>query len=443
MQVSLDVTGPLERRVTVDIPEERIASEIESRLRGIAQRARIAGFRPGKAPLKVVQRQFGAQVRGEVLGEVLRSSFQDAVTGQKLRPAGEPTIEPIKAEPGQGMTYSATFEVYPDVALRPVEELKLERLVCEISEADIDRMVESLRTQNRDLVAVERPAANGDVVNIDFEGRVDGQPFEGGKAAGVDIELGAGRLMEGFEAGLVGSGTGATVQVRATFPANHTNPALAGKPAEFEVRVNKVMEPRLPELDDAFFAKFGITEGGLGRFREEVLRNMTRERDQAVGGRNKQTVLEALRGANPLQVPQALVRREAQQLLEQMRRNLGASGRSQDTMANLTPELFNQEAERRVAIGLLLGDIIVRNGLRPEPAQVRAAVERMASGFEEPAAVVKWYYEDRSRLADVEAAVVEDSAVEWVLARAQVTDVPIEFDALMNPRQTAPSAENA
>lgn len=440
MQVSLDVTGPLERRVKVEVPEERIATEIQSRLRGLAQRANIAGFRPGKAPLKVVQRHFGQQVRGEVMGEVLRSSLQDALVEQKLRPAGEPTIEPLTAEPGTGLAYTATFEVYPEVELKPVETLELERPSCEITEADIDRMVQTLREQNKEHEGVERPIASGDQANIDFEGKVDGEPFEGGTATGVEVEVGANRLLPGFEEALIGKQAGDELEVQSSFPGNHPNPALADKPVVFQVKVNAVKAPRLPELDDAFFARFGVQEGGVERFREEVLKNMTRERDEALRNRVKQTVLTALEQANPLEVPSTLVQREARQIQEQMGQNFAAQGRV-DMVENLKPEMFEQEAGRRVKLGLLLGDIITRNGLRPDPAKVRQAIERMAAGYEDPSAVVKWYMEDKSRLADIEASVLEDAAVHWVLERAQVTEVPVEFDALMNPRQTPAEGE--
>lgn len=443
MQVSLDVTGPLERRVRVEIPEDQIAGEIASRLRDMAARANISGFRPGKAPMKVVARHFGPQIRGEVLGEVLRRSFQAVIAEQRLKPTGEPTIDPISAEPGQGMSYTATFEVYPEVRLAPVEQLQVQVVACTIEESDVDRMIETLRRQHRTFASVTRPAAMGDLLNIDFDGTIDGVAFEGGSAKGVDVELGSNRLMDGFETGLVGATAGADLSLDVMFPGNHPNVLIAGKSARFAVHVNSIKEPHLPPVDGALFEKFGVVSDSLDDFRAEVRRNMERERTDALRNWRKQAVLEALQGANPVPLPQSLVEREAQQLAEQMQRNLALQGRSVPPDFSFGLEAFQPEAQRRVALGLLLGEIIVTQGLRPDPAQVRVAVDRLASSYEDPASVVKWYYEDRGRLADIETAVLEDVAVQWVLDRAQVSERKVEFDALMNPRQTSANVKAA
>lgn len=436
MQVSVNSSGPLERRVTVQVPEEQIHDQMKERLQAISRSARINGFRPGRAPLQVVEKRFSSQVRQEVVGEMLRQTFADAVNQKKLRPAGRPVFDPVKSEPGQGLSYTATFEIYPEITLSPVQALKIRRPICTIGAGDVDKMIETLRRQRRTWQPVTRAAAKGDRVAIDFKGTIDGAEFTGGSAEDFAVEIGAGRLIPGLEAGLNDKGVGEHV-IEVQFPADYHRAELAGKRARFEVKIKEVAEAVLPELNEAFYALFGVKAGGRDAFREEVQRNMERERDNASRNLAKQNVLDALLAAHQVELPKSLVESEAERLMHEMQHNLLTQGVPREHTQAMKPEAFRDQAVRRVTLGLLIGEIIQKNNLRAEEAKVRAAVESIAAGYDEPAAVVKWYYADPQRLSDVQIAVLEDQAVEWVLTQAQVEDQPVTFDDLMKPRQTA------
>lgn len=437
MQVSIENSGVLERRMTVAVAEDQIASKIRERLQQISRTARIDGFRPGKAPAKVIERQFGPRVRNEVLGELLRSSFSEALQSQQLRPVADPVFDPVSADPGTGLSYTATFEVYPEIALAPVEQLAIKRPVCAIDAADVDRMLEVLRGQHATWTPVDRPAADGDQLTLDFKGRLDGADFERGSATDFELVLGAGRMIEGFEAGLQGAQAGETRTLSLKFPDDYGAAELAGKPVEFDVTIKQVAEKTLPALDDALFAKFGVTEGGLEAFRKEVEENMSRERDRALQRRFAAQVLEQLKLANDVELPKALVQSEAQRLATEGRRNLMMRGIDADKMPLPGPEVFEPQAQDRVKLGLLMAEIIKTAGVIAQPAKVRAAIESMAAGYEQPEELLKWYYADPRRLQEIEAMVLEEEAVGWIAARANVSEEAISFDDLMNPRQTA------
>lgn len=435
MQVSVSSTGTLERRLTVEVPEEQISKEIRSRLQAITRTARIDGFRPGKAPMRLVEQRFAARVRDEVVGEVVRRSFADAVIQEKLRPAGAPVIDPLSVEPGKGLSYTATFEVYPEVAMRPVTDLKLTVTTCEISEADVDKMVAKLREQRRTWKKVDRSAAAGDRVSIDFVGKVDGTPFPGGTAQDYQLELGAGRFIPGFEEGLVGKGPG-DHELAVTFPNDYPNQELAGKGVVFEITLKQVEEPALPDLDEEFFKAFGVEQGGIEAFRADVRKNVERERDQALRTRLKHGTFNTLIEANPLELPRALVENEARRLLYQSQQGLMMRGIPRAQVEGMSTDSFRPQAERRVTLGLLMGDIIQKQKLEADPARVRNLLEQMASTYDDPAAVIKWYYEDGERLNEIRTAVLEDQVVDWLMTQAKVTEQSSSFDDLMNPRQT-------
>ncbi len=437
MQVSVETTGPLERQVKVNVPEARINEQVADRLKSLARTTRIDGFRPGKAPLRVVEQRFGERVRQEVVGELLRSSFRDAVVQERLRPAGDPMIDPLQSNPGQGLSYTATFEVFPEVSLATLEGMAVERPTCEIAPADVERMIDTLRRQQRTFDDVARPAQRGDRVVVDYKGYIDGEPFSGGEQADAPIELGAGRLIEGFEDGLVGASAGEHRTLDLKFPDAYPAEQLAGKAARFEVDVKAVAESRLPALDDAFFALYGVQAGGEEAFRAEVRRNMEREKQQALRSRMRSNLQQALHGVLQFEVPRALVASEAQRLLQGLRQRFSMQGASPDQLAGLQPEIVEGEARRRVMLGLVVAEVIKVNSLRADPAQVRAQVEMLAASYESPAEVVKWYYADPSRRADIEATLLEDQALDWILGRAAVTERSLQFDALMNPVQTA------
>lgn len=436
MQVSVEELGSLERRVRVEIPEERIAGEVENRLKDLSRTTRIDGFRPGKVPLKVVQQRYGNQVRAEVIGETVRSSLYEALTEKQLNPAGQPRIEPEQTAAGQGLTYIATFEVFPEVKPGPVSELVVERPVCDVNDADVEQMIETLRGQQKQWEPVERAAAEGDSVVVDFTGRVDGEIFEGGEAQGFQVEIGAGRLIPGFEEGLVGASAGDTRTLKLSFPDDYGKEELAGKPVEFEVSVKQVQAAKLPELDDEFFRGFGVTEGGLDAFKAEVKRNMQREAGQAVRSRTKEAVMDALYQANSVELPAALVEAEQDRLLEQAKNNLRQYGIGEEHLQGMDRESYAEQARKRVALQLLVRELISANDFKVETSEVRELIEKNAAGYEHPEEVVNWYFADKSRLAEVEALVMEDKLIDWILQQAKVTEKPYTFDALMNKGQT-------
>jgi len=438
MQVSVENTGPLERKVRIEVPEDKIATEVQTRLQSISRTSKIQGFRPGKAPIKVVEKHYGSRVRQEVIGEVVQSSFYEALAQEKLRPASRPTIDPMDAEQGQGLKYTATFEIYPEITLAPVEELKVERPVCNIADNDVEKMIEIIRKQQRTLQPVERIAQNGDVLVIDFEGSMEGNQFEGGSGKDFKIELGSGRLIAGFEEGLTGKKAGEKTTLELSFPAEYPKEDLAGKPVKFEVTVKTVNEPVLPELNDELFASMGVKEGGLEAFKAEIRRNMEREVEQAVLARSKNIVLDVLYSANKIEVPKSLIMQEAQRLNEQFHMSLQMRGINVDHHHDEEAETaaFTSQAEKKVTLQLIIADIVRTRQIRVEPAKVRQLIETVAQGYEDPGEVVKWYYADQNRLAEVEALALEDEVVNWILSQAKVTEKEMQFDDLMNKGQT-------
>lgn len=431
MQVSVEITSGLGRRLTIGVPAARIEAEVTARLAKAARSVRLKGFRQGKVPLKVVQQRFGAGVRQEVLGEVMSETFYEAVRQEDLKPAGQPTIEPRSIASGRDLEFTATFEVYPEIDLVDFAKLTIQRPVAEVGDADLDRMIEVLRNQQGMWEAVDRAAAPGDLVNIDYTGRRDGVAFDGGSAEGSDLLLGSNRMIPGFEAGIEGMAAGETRELQLRFPDEYHAEELKGAEVVFEVRLNRVSEKRLPELDDAFFARFGVKEGGLDAFRAEVRANMERELRQAIRSKLKMRVMNALYEHTEVEMPQALVQQEIGALRQQTLRQFGGDVSRFDP-SMLPDEMFRTQAERRVALGLLLGEVIRREKLVADPALVRSRVEEMAATYEEPEEVVSWYYGNREQLASVEAVVLEDQAIDTVLERAQVSDVPGSYEEALS-----------
>lgn len=445
MQVSLEQPGGLERRLRIEVPEEKIAEQVRTRLQSVARNARIDGFRPGKAPAKVIERQFGARIRTEVISDVLRASFAEAVGTHQLRPVTDPVIEPVSADLGQGLSFTATFEIFPEVTLASFETLQLERPQCEITEADVDKMVGVLREQAKTWQDAARPAANGDRLTLDFSGTLDGEsePFENGSATDFPLVLGQGRMIGGFEEALIGATAGEQRTLNLSFPADYHKAELAGRGVSFAVTVKKVEEGVLPELNADFFQRFGVEDGELESFRKEVRENMERERDRALERRFNGQVLERIRDQHTVELPKALIRAECQRMHHEMRRTLAMRGIDPAQLGG-DEDLsgFEGPASNRVKLGLIMAEIIKQAGITAQPARVRARVEAMAASYEQPEALVKWYYDDPRRLQEIEGLCLEEEAVKWVADRALVTPVPVTFDDLMNPRQTAPETSN-
>ncbi|GAB0148635.1 MULTISPECIES: trigger factor [Marichromatium] len=428
MQVSVESGEGLERRVKVELPSEQVTSAVDQRLQQLARSAKLPGFRPGKVPMKLVRKRYGAQVLEEVFGEQVQASFYEALTQESLRPAGQPEVEPeIDVEAGR-FAYVATFEVMPEVELAALEGRALKRPVCELAETDLDALIERLRDQHKTWTPVERAAEQGDQLTISFAGTIDGEAFEGGSAADVELELGSGRMIPGFEDGLVGAAAGETRTVEVTFPEEYQVEALAGKPASFEITVSQVAEPTLPEVDGEFVKRFGIEDGDVERFKNDVRENMARELKQRLEARTKEAVMDLLMEANPVEVPQALVRDEIASMQEEMRRSVGAQGEVQ-----LPDALFEEPARRRVALGLIIGELVKQNELKADQDRVQAMLDEMAATYENPQAVIDYYKAERGRMAALEAAVLESQVVDLVLGQVSVEDEETSFEALTNP----------
>ncbi len=429
MQVSVEETGSLERRLNVAVPQERIEKEVQSRLQRLSRTAKVKGFRPGKVPMKVVAQQYGKQVRDEVVGEVIQATYFEAVNKEKLQPAGMPTIEPKVLEEGKDLEYTATFEVMPTVELADVAGVKLEKTVAEITDEDLEKMMESLRQQRTSWKEVKRKAKKGDRLNIDFKGTIDGEEFSGNSGQNVPVTIGSGRMIEGFEKGLTGAKAGEELTLDLQFPEDYAHKEVAGKPVQFQIKVNKVEAPELPEIDEEFAKSFGIGDGSLEALRQEVRQNMEREMKQALSARNKQAAMDKLMELNKLEVPSALVNQEAEglkrQMMQQMYTPQGKSG------VDLDASMFKEQAERRVTLGLVLSELIKAKDIKVSEDQLRAKVEEIASTYEKPEEVVNWYYADKKRLSEIESLALEDAVVDWVFAQGDVSEKKSSFDEIM------------
>jgi trigger factor len=428
MQVSVESIGKLERRMQVQVPAERVTQEIAARLKTISRTARLNGFRPGKAPLKVIRQQFGSQVHREVIGELLQSSYAEAVSQKQLAPAGSPRIEPQSMDEGQDLKYVATFEVFPDVALQPMENLELDRLTAEVTESDIDAMIERLRKQQMKYFAANRAAAKGDKITIDFEGAIDGVSFAGGKGENIAIILGEGRMLPDLEEGLIGSTASEKRSVTVNFPNDYRATELAGKSAIFATEIKSIEEPVLPEIDEEFFKAFGVTEGGFPKLREDVAANMRRELEQALRNRNKAVVMEKLYAANPTDVPNVLLEGQIRDMQVEAMRRAGAKDASQAPPR----EPFVEPARRRVALGLLLNDVIRKESMVVDRARVNERLDEMVSAYGDAGAMKRAYMQNAEAMRQVESLALEDQAVDWILAHAKVREVKSTFKELMN-----------
>ncbi|MFJ7792060.1 trigger factor [Pseudomonas sp. NPDC096925] len=437
MQVSVENTSALERRMTIAVPAERVENEVNKRLQQTAKRAKVAGFRPGKVPMSVIRQRFEADARQEAFGDLVQASFYEAIVEQKLNPAGAPAVEPKSFEKGKDLEFVAIFEVFPEFTVGGLESISVERLSAEVADADLDNMLEVLRKQNTRFEAVERAAQNDDQVNIDFVGKVDGEVFAGGSAKGTQLVLGSGRMIPGFEGGLVGAKAGEERVVNVTFPEDYQNLDLAGKAAEFTITVNSVAAPVLPELNEEFFAQFGIKESTLEGFRTEVRKNMERELRQAIKAKVKNQVMDGLLAANPIEVPKALLENEVNRLRVQAVQQFGGNIKPEQ----LPAELFEEQAKRRVVLGLIVAEVVKQFELKPDEGKVREMIEEMASAYQEPEQVIAWYYKNDQQLNEVRSVVLEEQVVDTVLQKATVTDKSVSYEDAVKPAQAPAAAE--
>lgn len=428
MMVSVESLSGLERRMQVSVPANRVKQQVDARLLKVSRTVRIKGFRPGKAPIHVVRKHYGPQVQEEVVSDLIRETFAEAVRQEKLVPAGGPRIEPQGSEKAGELRYVATFEIYPQFELRGLESLKLQRPQASVTEGDLDTMIESLRKQKPDYLTVERGCADNDRVTLDFEGRIGGEPFEGGKSEGLAVTLGSNRLLPDFENGIRGAAAGETREFDLKFPDAYQVAKIAGKTARFTATVHKVEEPKLPEVDAAFCEAFGVSEGGVEALRSEVRENMQRELGQAVQARLKTQVMEQLLASNPIAVPNALVEAEIRDMQVEMLRRMGGK-----TARQLPPrEPFEPAARKRVALGLILNEVIRGAGIQPDVARVQARLDEIVAGFSDPEAARQQYLQSEAAMRQLQMSVLEDQVVAHVVGVARVEDQPSSFKEIMN-----------
>lgn len=440
MQVSIETTSGLERRMTVGIPAEQVETEVQKRLQQAAKTVRMNGFRKGKVPLKVVKQQYGAGVRQEVLGEVMSRSFYEAVQKEDVKPAGQPAIEPKEMGEGKDIEFTATFEVYPEVTLGEFSGFEITKLNAEVTDADVATMIDTLQKQQATYEEVDAAAADANQVNIDYAGTKDGEAFEGGTAEGQNLVLGSNSMIPGFEDGVIGMKAGEEKVLALSFPEDYHAEELKGAAVEFKVKVNTVSEQKLPELNDEFFAKFGVEEGGEDKFREDVKNNMERELKNAAKTKLKNQVMDALIGAHELELPKALVAGEVEALRGQMMQQFGGQMPEGMDMTSLLPdEMFTEQAERRVSLGLIVGEVVKASDLKVDADRVRGMVEEMASTYQDPEEVVNYYYNNREMLASVESVVLEDQVVDHILDTAKLVEQDSTYEEVIKPAQ--PDAE--
>lgn len=431
MATQIESTGQLERKLQMDVPMADVNREVGDRLRKLARTLKMPGFRPGKVPMKMVEQSYGPQVHAEVLGDSVGKAFGSAVEEHGLRVAGQPRIEGRDGAGDGLLGFIATFEVYPEIKLGDASALEIERANCTIGESEIDKTIEILRKQRVGWEVVERAAQDGDRATIAFVGTLDGVAFEGGTASDFPFVLGEGRMLGDFESGVRGMAPGEKKSFPVAFPEDYGSKDLAGKTAHFEVTLQKVEAPRLPELDAAFATQLGVPDGDLERMRADIRANLEREVSQRVKSRTKASVMEALPKLAEFELPKALVDAEGAQLLERAKADLKARGMDLKQLPDIPPGAFAEQAQRRVRLGLIVAEIVRESGLTAKPDQIRKQIEEFAQAYENPGEVVRYYFSDRDRLAEVEALVIEQNVVDWALSKGKITDKDIGFDELM------------
>lgn len=434
MQVSVESVSSLERRVTVGVPAADVDVAVEQKLQETARRVKIDGFRPGKVPMKEVRRRFAKGIRDEVLGDLVNKSFYQAITTEKLNMAGMPHIAFTKDEPGQDVEYVATFEVFPEIEVKNLENISVEKPVAEINESDVDAMIEKLRQQRAVFVKTDDAAADGDQVTIDFVGSIAGEEFEGGTANGHRLALGSKSMIPGFEDGLVGVKAGEERVINVTFPESYHAEHLKGKEAQFKVSVSLVEKKQLPEVNEEFIKFFGVADGSVEAFRTEIKKNMERELKNAIKNKVKTQVFDGLIRENEIEVPKALVNQEIDRLRKQMMQQFGGQGANFDP-SMLPAELFTDRATHSAKLGLLLSEFIRTSNIKVDAGRVRSTIEELAEPFEHPQEVVNWYYQNDQQLRQLEAAVLEDQAVEQILASAKTVEKASSYEDAVKPAQ--------
>lgn len=432
MQVSVEKTSELSRKMTVSVPETTVQEKMAERLKTLAREVKIDGFRPGKVPQHVVTKMYGGKVRDEITGDLIQSTYFEALQSQSLRPAGYPHIE--HTDDAAGFVYTAVFEVYPEIVIEGLEQLEIARPVAEVGDVDVDNIIEKLRDQKKEWTVVERAAQEHDQVTVNFSGVCEDTNFTNGKIENFTVEIGAKKMIPGFEEQLLGLEAGANKTFEITFPEEYGNAELAGKVAQFEIDVVKVEEATLPEINADFIQAYGVEEGTEEAFRADVKDNLGRELKQVLRGKLKNAVMDALYEKIQIAVPNALIDEEVERLMQPYIESAKRQKMKPEDM-QLPRDAFEEQAKRRVALGLILGEIIQKNSVEIDGDKVRETIEELAKSYERPEDVVAWYYSDEKRLHDVQQMVLEDQVVEWLVAQAKVTDETVSFSDVMDRQQ--------
>ena len=441
MQVSVETTSGLERQVTITVPAERVDQDVQKRVQQTARTARLDGFRPGKVPVKVVQKRYGKGIREEVLNQVIQETLFKATTDEKLQPANSPSIEFKNDKEGEDFQYVATFEVYPEIELADYSSVEIEKQTAEVKDEDLEQMIETLRKQQASWDVVERAAADGDRVNIDFAGSIDGEAFDGGKGEGMDLVLGSGSMIPGFEAGLEGAAAGEEKELDVTFPEDYHAEELKGKAAKFAVKVNSVSAQVLPELDKEFFSKFGIEEESLEGFQTEVRKNMERELTNTLKMKLKDLVFRELVKLNNIDIPSSLVDNEIDNLRRQAVQQF-AGPNAEDFDLNMLPkEMFEEQAKSRVSVGLLVQEFIKANEVKVDDERVQSTIQELAETYQEPQQVIDWYYNNQEMLGQIQNLVLEDQVLDLLMDSATVTEVEVSYEDAIKPAAPEAPAE--
>lgn len=435
MQVSVENTSALERRLTVSVPSTDVDAQVEAKLLQTAKTVRIDGFRPGKVPMKIVRKRYEGAVRQDVLGQAIEQAFYQAVAQENLRPVGQPNIEPVNMESGKDLEFVATFEVFPEVELADLSSVEVEQAESKVAAADVKKMIENLREQKKEWRESARAAVkDGDRVTINFVGKIDGEAFEGGAADDQSLVIGSGSMIPGFEEGIVGMKKGEERDIDVTFPEEYHAENLKGKAAVFTITLNKLERGELPKVDEEFVKTFGVEDGDLEKFKEELKVNMQRELDQAITNRNKKAAFDALLNANEVEVPAAAIDSEVHSLQHQAAERFG---KGQIDPHTLPREPFEEEATRRVKLGVLVGEFARQNELKADADRVRAAVDRIASAYEDGSQVVEYYYSNDEALRQVETMVLEEMTAESICKQAKVTQTKLSYEEAVSGQAQA------
>ena len=434
MQVTVETLEGLQRRLNITVPAANIEDAVTAELRNIAKNRRFDGFRKGKVPLKMVAKMYGKAVRHDVMGEVMQRHFIEAIVKEKINPAGAPAFAPVENTEGEDLVFNATFEVYPEVELKGLEKISVEKPTTEVQDADVEEMIETLRKQQAAWVEVEDAAEEGKRATIDFIGSIDGEEFEGGKAENFPLEMGAGRMIPGFEDGIAGKTAGMEFEIDVTFPEDYHAENLKGKEAKFAIKVNKVEARELPEINDEFVSKFGVSGGGIDALKAEVRKNMERELKQAVKNRIKEQALEGLVQENEIDVPAALIDQEIGTLRQQAAQRFGGNPEAAE---QLPRELFEEQAKRRVKVGLLLGEVIKSEELKADDDKVKSLIEEMATAYEDPSEVIAYYEQNTQMMDNMRNVALEEQAIDAIISKAQVSEKTVSFNELINQQQPA------